>query len=465
MPYDAKSVERISGDQPAKLKPSDRRSEFARDRDRVIYSSAFRRLAGKTQVVAADEDGLYHTRLTHTMKVAQLGRRMAERLREKNLRRHGPPKRGLVPGPDPDLVEAACLAHDLGHPPFGHVGEESLCEGFDGFAAGDAIKRGGFEGNAQTFRMISFLAARVPQSPRADVDVTRDRFGLDLTRATLDATVKYPRLRVQDPDKRKWGAYDLDEETLRWVRTDSPPRATATPCFEAELMDWCDDVTYAVHDLFDFYRSGHIPLDRLLAAQGSPRRRRVQLSLEAQEFLEVEIPRVRHHWNIDDAKEAWGDLVKMSDVRQPWEPKFSVKATDQAVSSRFITFFMSGITWAGREPCQHEGRLRVDRSREVDRRKRFACSLLKQVLHTKVIGQPSLATQQAGARVIVLTLLKACRNDTRLLPIDRREELDIHKDHLRAATDHVASLTERDAMKLYRRVTGSDLGSFNEHFA
>jgi dGTPase len=125
VPYDEWTLERHRI-----TSPEDYRDAFARDRDRILYSSAFRRLAGKTQVVAAGEAGLYHNRLTHSLKVAQIGRRLAERIRDEWAEGRGAPS---VAGPfDPsvppnaDLVEAACLAHDIGHPPFGHVGEQAL---------------------------------------------------------------------------------------------------------------------------------------------------------------------------------------------------------------------------------------------------------------------------------------------------------------------------------------------------
>lgn len=200
--YPTSSLERIADeDAVAPKHPSDQRRAFQRDRDRIIYSTAFRRIAGKTQVVAVEEFGLYHTRLTHSLKVAQLGRRLAERLQDSfaNTLNTSP---NLIP-PNPDLVEAACLAHDLGHPPFGHIGERELRRAFDRIALDRstaeadgnptpemiedrALGRGGFEGNAQTFRLLTYLSARVPLEPRC---------GLNLTRATLDACTKYPWLR------------------------------------------------------------------------------------------------------------------------------------------------------------------------------------------------------------------------------------------------------------------------------
>src|SRR4051794_5153304 len=161
--------------------PSSGRSESERDRDRVLYSSAFQRLAGITQVASAEVGQEFHNRLTHSLKVSQVASRMARRLAE---------SRGLGPAElDPDATEAAAFAHDLGHPPFGHIAEEEL----------NALSQdwGGFEGNAQSFRIVNLLSLR---------DL---RFrGLNLTWRTLNAMIKYPWMRdLKDPArKKKWGA-------------------------------------------------------------------------------------------------------------------------------------------------------------------------------------------------------------------------------------------------------------------
>ncbi|MDQ0562339.1 putative deoxyguanosinetriphosphate triphosphohydrolase [Rhizobium mesoamericanum] len=163
---------------------TDQRNDFERDRDRILYSTAFHRLAGITQVVRAGEQEVFHNRQQHTLKVAQVGRRLAQRCIDEY------PKFASVI--DAEVVEAACLAHDLGHPPFGHVGESLL----DQLVSGD--DQDGFEGNAQTFRILTTLALRFPEHN-----------GLNLTRATLAATLKYPWLRDRkDKNKTfKWSAY------------------------------------------------------------------------------------------------------------------------------------------------------------------------------------------------------------------------------------------------------------------
>ncbi|MBX3068833.1 MAG: deoxyguanosinetriphosphate triphosphohydrolase, partial [Cryobacterium sp.] len=212
---------------------SSKRSDFSRDRARILHSSALRRLSAKTQVLSptAGVDNA-RNRLTHSLEVAQVGRELASSL-----------------GLDPDVVDAACLAHDLGHPPFGHNGERALNDWCSDI--------GGFEGNAQTFRLLTRLESKVFDSNGRSV-------GLNLTRASLSASCKYPwpaSSAIGDPSGRaKFGVYSEDLEIFNWMQSGS---SRSSACIEAQVMDLSDDIAYSVHDFEDAIQSGYIDVPAL----------------------------------------------------------------------------------------------------------------------------------------------------------------------------------------------------------
>lgn len=223
--YAAADIERWVPEPPK----SQARTPFQRDRARVLHSSALRRLGAKTQVLGAGANDFVRTRLTHSLEVAQVGRDIGAEL-----------------GCDPDIVDAACLAHDLGHPPFGHNGEKVL----DALAA----DFGGFEGNAQTLRLLTRLEPKLVGEERP--------YGLNLTRASVDAAIKYPWTRGQgpDPDSSKFGAYADDLAVYSWAREGAVP---GRQCFEAQVMDLADDIAYSVHDIEDAITGRTVDLQKL----------------------------------------------------------------------------------------------------------------------------------------------------------------------------------------------------------
>ncbi|MDD7939741.1 deoxyguanosinetriphosphate triphosphohydrolase [Actinomycetospora lutea] len=397
----------------------DLRSPFARDRGRVLHSAALRRLAGKTQVVGPDEDaavtGVPRTRLTHSLEVAQIGRGMAEDLG------------GLSSGPDPDVVDTAGLAHDIGHPPFGHNGERALHA-----LAGDC---GGFEGNAQTLRILTRLEPKV-----LDDDDCR---GLNLTRGVLDACLKYPWERR--PGVRKFGVYADDLPVFRWVREGAPPDRR---CLEAQIMDWADDVAYSVHDLEDGILAGRI----VLAWLARPAERAALATLAADAFSDA--PRAE----LEDAAGVLAELpaVGAAAAHGAHDGSLAATAALKRLTSELVGRFVTSTVEATREalgdvvPAGHAADLVVPAGIGAE------VAVLKAAALRWVMSDPARLAVQAQQRDLVTELVERLvagaprALDPAFVPAWEAAADDAAR--LRVVVDQVAVLTDAGAERWCARL-------------
>jgi dGTPase len=407
----------------------DQRLEFQRDRDRVLYSSAFHRLAGITQIVRAGELDIFHTRQQHTYKVAQVGRRLAEwciQEQEAESQLHGL---------HPEAVEAACLAHDLGHPPFGHAAEVALDDLVQANGVAD-----GYEGNAQSFRILTKLSVRygVDQCP-----------GLDLTRATLAATLKYPWLRDHADDKKsgKWSAYSSELVDFKWAREFHVHDFKTA---EAELMDWADDIAYSVHDLEDFHRVGIIPWSTILSDEN--RDRLVGDAVAGWFSAPADAPALLR-----------GALDRIKEIFLPF-PAVTKELYDgsreQRRQLRNLTSILIGrYVRSARLTSNLEGR-----AIEIGEESVLEVRLLKHIARQYVIGLPALHAQQFGQRRVITDLFEIFLSEgkaggSRLFPARLRYLWESDDHPARLAADCIATLTENEAYQLHRRLTGIESGS------
>jgi len=403
-----------------------------------------------TQVVGAAEGHIFHNRLTHTLEVAQLARRLAQKLATDQAE-----LAAELGGLEPEVAEAAALAHDLGHPPFGHVAEEEL----SGIITDDLAIKEGFEGNAQTFRVVTRLSMRHLDYP-----------GQNLTRATLNAVLKYPWFRGSSAlKKRKYGAYSSERDDFSFARRLQSSLGKSEKSAEAEIMDWADDIAYAVHDVEDFYRAGLVPLDRLMDDRHGEMDRFVEGTF-ARWKLEGFRP-VRAHSD-SDLRDAFSNLIEQlrytQRIAEPYTGGKDQRARLRSLTSLLISRYVPAIVL--RKPDKTDPRtveIQLEAEREI--------TMLKQLTWFYVIQRPSLAAQQLGQRRVVRDLFSIYHEATEtlssrdLLPIGAREFFesalqstpgqDIPQLRARVAADVVCDLSEQQATALHRRLTGVDPGS------
>ncbi|MEU6024030.1 deoxyguanosinetriphosphate triphosphohydrolase [Micromonospora sp. NPDC047134] len=386
------------------------RSPYERDRARVLHSAAFRRLAAKTQVHTAGTDDFLRTRLTHSLEVAQIAREMGARL-----------------GCDPDIVDTAGLAHDLGHPPFGHNGETAL----DAVAAAC----GGFEGNAQTLRVLTRLEAKVYAPDGTSV-------GLNLTRACLDAVSKYPWPRR--PGQRKFGVYADDRPVFDWLRQGAPTGERR--CLEAQVMDWADDVAYSVHDVEDGIHGGYLTLDLLLADPEE----RAALCADVAATYSAEPP----DYLGQVLTELLADplLAPLAGYDGSHRAQAALKATTSMLTGRFVATAVAATT-ARFGPGPHR---RYAADLVVPRSLRAQCALLKGMALRYVMRRPGAQGRYQRQREILTDLVRMLTDrapealDPVFAPLWRAAPDDVAR--LRVVVDQVASLTDPAALAWHTRL-------------
>ena len=387
------------------------RSDFERDRARVLHSAALRRLAAKTQVVRATSADFPRTRLTHSLECAQIGRELGQEI-----------------GCDPDLVDAACLAHDIGHSPFGHNGEAALNE--------LAAAIGGFEGNAQTLRLLTRLE---PKTEGA---------GLNLTRATLDATLKYPWFG--EPGT-KFGAYADDAEVFGWIRQGAPDRR---PCLEAQVMDWADDVAYSVHDMEDGFHAGLITFKNLKSQTERAGVSRTAIAYCPGGVTEAELTEILEALLALDIWPASydggpGTVAALKNLTSELIGRFCV-AAQQATLYPDLTSPFSHTSPIGHSFTRYAADL------VVPRRQRLECALLKAITARYVMNRAGVVAAQARERELLTELTYAVERgapqtlDPLLRPSWDAAGTDAAR--RRVVIDQVASLTDTSAIAWHHRL-------------
>ncbi len=386
---------------------SSRRNAFARDRARVLHSWSLRRLAAKTQVVVPWESDFPRTRLTHSLEVAQIGRELGQAL-----------------GCDPDLVETAGLAHDLGHPPFGHNGEQALDEVAQGC--------GGFEGNAQSLRILTRLETKRLDSSGASV-------GLNLTRATLDAATKYPWPRSSE--RPKYGVYADDMDAFDWLRARAPGERR---CIEAQVMDWADDIAYSVHDFEDAIHAGHLTLDALHDAA----ERKVLLDLTNERYARTS------EWA--ELEAALDRLLALPYWPHGYDESHRAMASLKSTTSELIGRFCLAAETATRESYGDDALRRYQADLVVPPDVRAECAVLKAITAQYVMLRKGAPERYAQQREIVteLTHLLLLGAPATLEPIFAEWYGQAADDagRLRAVIDQVASLTDTASLAAFGRL-------------
>jgi dGTPase len=385
-----------------------RRSDFARDRGRLLHSSALRRLAAKTQVLspAAGLD-FARNRLTHSLEVAQVGRELAASL-----------------GLDPDVVDTACLAHDLGHPPFGHNGERALSEW--------SRDIGGFEGNAQTLRLLTRIEPKV-------FGPDGQSYGLNLTRASLDASCKYPwpeQQGVPDPSGRsKFGFYADDLPAFEWLRQGAPDRQR---CIEAQVMDLSDDIAYSVHDFEDAIVSGYLDVPALGAR------------VNHDELVDSMFEWIGGELSHDELIAAFDRLDSLDSWIESWDGSRIASARLKNLTSQLIGRFAHSAVHATRAAYPSGSLIRFGADVVVPRETQAEIAVLKGIVAANVMKTNSRQPIYVEQREVLTELAEGLLANPDRLDAGFAADWAAAPDDAarkRVVVDQVASLTDQSALR------------------
>ncbi|WP_433791592.1 deoxyguanosinetriphosphate triphosphohydrolase family protein [Actinoplanes sp. CA-252034] len=471
-------AQRLFGD--SLVAPGDlAQSPFRVDRDRIVSSPFLARLAGVTQVISPGGAGLLvHNRLTHSLKVAQVGRAIAERLQAAS-----PDLAEKLGGCDPDVVEAAALAHDLGHPPFGHLGERVL----DRLARHRLGLPDGFEGNAQSYRIVT--------STEIGGQAT---IGLNLTNAVRAAILKYPWTRLTHPDPHprfmdppprgaavvpgdpeggslKFGAYSTEIVDVRAARAPFAGRvADWQQTVEASVMDAADDIAYAIHDLEDVHRVGVLQqglvATELMAWQRWGSESDLTRAGGAIESLRRSLRR-KEDWIADD--EAFADAVELVRAElvdgllaRPFDGSLEAEARVAAFSANWTRRLVDSVELVG-QPAVRSSHAQLSRAQWHE------VQILKFVQNRFVLERPDLALHQRGQARLLASLVEALiawitdPDEEQRLPRRLRDLVELAETELpagtpdrlsrargRAVVDFVAGLTDSQAVGLMEALSG-----------
>lgn len=397
---------------------SSARSPYDRDRARIIHSSAWRRLAAKTQVLSPTSGmDFARNRLTHSLEVAQIGSEVATSL-----------------GLERNIVDAACMAHDLGHPPFGHNGERALDTWMHGY--------GGFEGNAQTLRVLTRLEPK-------KFDHKQRSVGLNLTRAMLDASCKYPwslqdalvTQKTESINSPKFGFYEDDREIFEWIRQEAPEGKKSA---EAQIMDLADDVAYSVHDFEDAIVSSFIDPELLVASSGHDA------------LIQKIVDWAGGAYSADALADAFDRIAQMPTFMKTWQASMAEHARLKDFTSDMIGRFARGAITATVDNAGDKSIIRYGAPVIVPEYVQEEIAVLKGIVAAYVMAsgkrQPTYLRQRVLLTELLDVLWQSDRSELEPQFLADLENAETEAEARRAVVDQVASLTDQSAIAWHSRL-------------